>query len=84
MTADPNNPAPNGDEPEPPIRALIDQEIETSPEFMTRVRRKIDRRTTISHLTSYSYDVPKIVLPEMLRVTWHLFLAFGGRKESQA
>ncbi|MGH9665018.1 MAG: hypothetical protein ACRD9L_11395 [Bryobacteraceae bacterium] len=74
--------APDDDrEAERPIRALIGQEFETSPDFITRIRKKIDRRTTVSHFTSYSWNVPKIVLTEMLSVLKYLFSALGAQRK---
>jgi hypothetical protein len=65
-----------------PLRVLKDQELETSPDFMARVRSKIYRRTTTSQLVSYSWHLPRVVLMEMASVLGHLFSALGGKKDS--
>ncbi len=70
------------DQTERAIPGLADQEFQPSPDFLARVRRSIHRRTAVSHLTSYSWSLPKIVLTEMGGLLRHLFLVLGGKKES--
>ena len=68
----------NGDRP---IRVLRDQEQSPSPDFMGKVRRRIDRRTSASQFASYSWHLPKIILMELTRLIGHFVSAFGTRKE---
>ena len=66
-----------------PIPLLRDQELETSPEFMARVRGKIHRRTATAQVATFSWQFPKIVLVEMIGLISHLFRSFGTTKDSQ-
>lgn len=66
---------PSGDDP---IRILKDQEQDTSPDFLTRVRNRIYRRSATAQLVSYSWHVPKIVLIEMASMLNHILTAIGG------
>jgi len=63
------------------IRVLMEQEQETSPDFMDRVRRKIYRRATVSQVASYSWHLPKVILMELASLLSHLFRAFGTKKD---
>ena len=47
-----------------PIEALRDLEQDTSPSFLSSVRRKIYRRTTASQFASFSWHLPKMILVE--------------------
>lgn len=55
-------------DPGEPIVALADFEQSTSPSFMMRVRRKIQRRTTTAQVASFTWNVPSIVLLELWRI----------------
>jgi hypothetical protein len=70
-------------DPDLPIGALREQEQETAPDFVSRVRNKIQRRTTANQFFSYSWQVPKLVLIEMASLLTHIFTAIGGKKESE-
>ena len=65
------------------IPALMEQEHETSPDFVDRVRGKIYRRTVTSQLASYSWHLPKMILIELASLLNHLFRAFGTKKEPE-
>jgi hypothetical protein len=47
-----------------PIRALAQFEVATAADLLIRVRRKIQRRTTVGHLTSFAAGAPLVVLRE--------------------
>ena len=64
-----------------PIRILLDQERETSPNFIAKVRNRIHRRTATSQAASLSWHLPKTILIEMARVLMHLLRAFGTKKD---
>ena len=66
-----------------PIVALLDLEQATSPDFMTRVRRRIFRRTAVSQVASYSWNLPGVILLEMASVLGHLIKVFGTAKEPE-
>jgi hypothetical protein len=70
-------------DPDLPIGSLKEQEQETAPDFMSRVRNKIQRRTTANQFASYSWHLPKLVLIEMVSVLTHIFTAINGKKESE-
>jgi len=71
----------NGDQP---IRALIDQEDQPSPDFMAKVRRRIYRRTTASQFASYSWHLPKVILVELARLIGYFVNVFGTNKEPKS
>jgi hypothetical protein len=79
------NPNSGGDEQDPdlPIASLKDQEREAAPDFVSRVRNKIQRRTAASQFATYSWNLPKLVLIEMVSLLSHIFTAVGGKKESE-
>jgi hypothetical protein len=80
---DSNGAAADGPEMEQPIRILMEQERETSPDFIRRVRSMIHRRTATSQFVSYSWHLPKVVLTEMVGLLGHLFSVHLGKKESK-
>jgi len=63
-----------------PIRELLDLERETSSGFLTRVRRKIYRRTAVSQVATFSWELPKVVLVEMIGMLGYILSASGTRK----
>lgn len=67
----------SGPDPGEPIRALPGQERDTSPDFIDRIRRRIYRRATASQVASYSWNLPGLVLLEMLGLFGHLLRASG-------
>ena len=60
---------------------LMEHEQETSPDFLNRVRGRIQRRTAVSHVASYSWHMPKTILLELAGLLGHLFKALGAKKE---
>lgn len=54
-------------DPGEPIGVLAGFEHGTSPGFLTRIRRKIQRRTTAAQVASFSWNVPTLVLLELWR-----------------
>jgi hypothetical protein len=71
---------PNDREPEVPIRELWDQERETKPDFLVKVRKKIQRRTATAQIASYSWHAPKLVLIEMASMLNYIFRMVGGNR----
>jgi hypothetical protein len=67
---------------EHPADVLMEQERETSSDFFSKVRNKIQRRTAASQFASYSWYLPKVVLMEMAAMLGHIFTTAGGKKES--
>ncbi|MEO7145891.1 MAG: hypothetical protein ABI165_20550 [Bryobacteraceae bacterium] len=76
-----SDPPPGGDAKEEGIEALRDQEQETSPDFVERVRGKIYRRATVSQFASYSWHLPKMILTELAGLLAHVFSAIGTKKK---
>lgn len=77
-------PIDDGPDPEPdePIRELMDLERETSPGFLELVRRKIYRRTAVSHVATFSWHLPRVILVELVGMLGHILNGFGTRKGS--
>jgi hypothetical protein len=51
-------------DPGEPIWALAHFEADTAADLLIRVRRKIQRRTTVGHLTAFAASAPLVVLKE--------------------
>jgi hypothetical protein len=86
MSDENENPTPgveDTDEPDEPIRELRDLERDTTPGFLSRVRRKIYRRTAVSHVATFSWQIPKVILLEMVGMLGHILNAFSARKGSE-
>jgi hypothetical protein len=78
------NPDTAGSEDERAQRLLLlmEQERETSPDFLNRVRGRIQRRTVVSQVASYSWHLPKTILLELVSLLGYVFKAFGTKKDS--
>ena len=63
-----------------PIAALSALEYETSPGFLSRVRRKIYRRTAYSQLASFAWHLPRMLLVEFLQLVGDLLNPRGPTK----
>ncbi len=72
-----------GEDAGQPILLLTDEEFPPSGDFIGRVRRKIQRRTTASQIASYSWHMPVLVLLEMVNIFSHFLNTTGTKKESQ-
>jgi hypothetical protein len=70
------------DETGSPIRALTEQEMETGPDFVAKVRNKIYRRTATSQVASFSWHLPKMILLEAAGMLEHFCKSFGMGKGS--
>ena len=49
-----------------PIDRLAELEQEVSPDFLRAVRKKIYRRTATGQVLAFSWNLPKVILLEML------------------
>lgn len=68
---DPSTPGARGGEdvdPGAPIEELATFEQDASGEFRGRIRRVIQRRTAVSHITSFSWNGPFLILLEFWTV----------------
>jgi hypothetical protein len=79
----PTPPGGQDDGDDEPIRELRDLERDTSPGFLARIRRKIQRRTAVSHVATFSWQVPRVVLVELVGMLVHILNALGTRKGSE-
>ncbi len=87
MSDDPNNSMWHGGQdvdPGEPVRVLTDFEHKTSPTFLTRIRRTIHRRTAASHVASFSWNVPSVVLLELWTSLMELLHLRGVQKGRQS
>jgi hypothetical protein len=61
-----------------PIAALADLTRQPSPNFVSRVRRKVERRTVTGQFLSLAWHLPASVLMEVVKM---IFESFGPRKD---
>ena len=74
---------PLDDDPGQPIKVLADAGFTPASDFIGRIRRKIQRRTTVSQLASYSWKMPGMILLELLSMFGHILKTTGNNKESK-
>ena len=68
------------DPEEHPIRGLADLELEVSPQFVSIVRQKIQRRATVSQFATFSWSLPRMIFVEFLSLVMHVMAVADGRK----
>ena len=68
-------------EQEDPIRLLAGQEDQASADFIPKLRRRIHRRATSSQVVAFCWELPQIVLFEMVHLAVEVAAAVGGKKE---
>jgi hypothetical protein len=64
-----------------PITQLDSLELDASPRFLLGVRNKIERKQATGHVVSFSWNLPKVILLEILgwvRLIQELFGAPNG------
>jgi hypothetical protein len=66
-----------------PIGQLADLEQETSPHFVTGVRKRIYRRTAASQFAAFSWNAPIVILKEFWGIVADLFMGLGGVTEKE-
>jgi hypothetical protein len=66
MTRTPSDPP--GDSIGRPVDELQRLETETSPQFMQRLHRKIERRVLARDLSVMTWELPKLIFSELLFV----------------
>jgi hypothetical protein len=67
----------------PPLAELTELEQEVSPSFLGAIRRKIYRRTAISQVAVFSWNVPRVVFLEVLSFVTYLLSNLGGKRRSE-
>ncbi len=65
-------------DPGEPIAALAGFQENASPTLLGSVRRNIYRRSAISHIASFSWNIPKLVLTEF----WKFLLQFTSKNDT--
>ena len=83
MSDPPANGMPDGEEVDPgePIAELASFDHDASTGLLARVRRAIQRRTTVAQLTSFTANVPLVVLKELWLVLIGQLGPKGVRKD---
>ena len=71
---------PNDSEHDERIRELRDQERDTRPDFLAKVRNRIYRRTATAQIASYSWHAPRLVLIEMASMLNYILRMVGGNR----
>ena len=59
-------------DPGPPIAPLAELDQDVSPQFLVTLRKKIYRRTTANQVVGFSWNLPKLVLMELVMLIAHL------------
>jgi hypothetical protein len=78
--SDKPNPRPSDDQDlGPPIADLLNLEQDTSPAFLSSIRKKIYRRVMASQFASFSWDLPKMILLEF----WKMLVELSNPRASQ-
>jgi len=58
---------------EDPIASLSELEQDVSPQFLASIRKKIYRRTAANQMVAFSWNLPGVILMEMIALIAHLF-----------
>jgi hypothetical protein len=66
-------------DPGEPIGQLSNFEHHASEHLLTRIRRAIQRRSTLAHLTSFSASVPLVIFKEF----WLILIELLGQKSAR-
>jgi hypothetical protein len=64
-----------------PVDELLQLEDGLSPQFLLGVRKKIDRRRTTGQLVSFSWNLPRVILMEMITWLSQIQELFGEKNE---
>jgi hypothetical protein len=86
MSDDAANPeSHNGKDLDPgePVGVLATLEHEPSANFLGRIRRTIQRRTSVSQIASFSWNIPFVILMEFWLMLTEQLNPKGPRKERQ-
>ncbi len=71
-----NEPIQTGD----PIAPLAELGQDVSPEFLRGVRHKIFRRTAANQMVAFSWNLPRVILMEMMMLIANFFTRPGKEK----
>jgi hypothetical protein len=67
-----------------PVRELAGFEHEPSGTFLAIVRSKIQRRSTVSQIASFTWNVPKVILAEFWNALVQVISPHGAKKEGKS
>jgi hypothetical protein len=70
-------------DPEEPILALAELEHHASSGLVSRIRHTIQRRTAIGQLSSFSVNIPVLVLKEFWSILIDCLNSKGARKDTR-
>jgi hypothetical protein len=62
-----------------PIERLAELDQDVSPDFLRAVRKKIYRRTATGQVVGFSWNLPRVILLEMISLIGGLLTGGGGR-----
>ena len=62
-----------GDEGDEPIAEIAALREDAGAGFLTRLRRRIERRSLTKQFLGFSWDFPKVILVELLEFVFSLF-----------
>ena len=66
-----------------PIAALSQLEQDTSPGFFGIVRKKILGRMAASQVASFSWQLPRVIVIELITMLAHILSGFAGPKKGE-
>ncbi len=69
-------------DPGEPIRPLVDLEQDVSPQFLVTVRKKIYRRTVANQVVAFSWNLPKVIIMELIMLIAHLVSGKNDRERA--
>jgi hypothetical protein len=73
----------DNEQPDPgqPIAPLAELEQEVSPQFLAAIRKKIYRRTAANQVLAFSWNLPKVIVMELVLLVAH-FLSGSGKERA--
>ena len=80
---DPEMRTTQGSDPGEPIPALAELEHHASGDLLSRIRGSIQRRTVLGQLSSFSVDIPMLVLKEFWSILIDCLNSTGARKDTR-
>lgn len=70
-------------DPEDLTDLLTRQEEQGSDDFLHALRRRIHRRSLSAQIATFTWELPKPVMVQLLNLVQEVFLAVGSRKENK-
>lgn len=79
----PNGASGPAQDDEEPIRLFVGQEDQAARDFIPKLRRRIHRRAASSQVIAFCWELPQVVLFEMVHLAVEVAAAVGGKKETK-